>query len=869
MQEEEDSFSARMRALVSTGNQEETQNTFSSKIKSAVGTERSFLQDAGAGARRPVEVMASMFSGDPQLRGLPPIADAPDTLGGRMGEMASEAALMAVPFGAMAKGVQPAAQGANRIMGTLQNVVSDVGKGFAKSPTRFVATEAALGSTAAAGGYFAQQRFPDSEAARFVGEIAGGIAPSAIVGGASAAGRGVEQLARYSPFAGPALRTWDDVKRMMDATTAGTRATERFGRAVDSPDMALQAMGEDLLPEARDIMTPAQLSGQSGLLSLEKSLIESSDKLADKSAEQLLRLNDVIKNSLTTRSGASAAAVQSLEDTRQNYRNLLNERLSVAALRTDEAISRMVPGLPAEEANRIASIQLDRALKDANTMEGELFGLVDQTAIAPTANASNALRDAMAEMGQTGMRNIPSYARQFFDPQSVDYLGSTTTVRELRNAQSSLREMARNARQGSGRSVNLNLARIADNLANAITDDLSMTDGANSELIQNAVAFSREKNQAFRQGSVGRILRTATDGGDVVPPALTLVDSIGLSGPRGAQAFDDIMEAAAFSANNAGFEGTGGLYDAMDSFVKHDFLSKVVRNGEVSDSAVNTFLRNNEGILNRFPQIRQDINNVVSSANRLEAANEMRKAFKYFDDPNVSKAALFIKKGPEDAFKSVMESRSPRAEMRTLIDLVSQDQTGAALDGLKAGFFEYLMGQADQGGFISGAKLSDITGSVKGRGAIEALFTEAERNRLYTVVRTAERLDAARSARPSREGIMGDELSGAVQTTLGILGAAFGRQTSSNLGGGTVQIPGIMAERFRSLGRAGLLNPAKRLVIDALGDEKLFREVLMASVNNPTAPLSQQATRRLNAWAAAAAMNLNDTEEQGDGEQNN
>jgi hypothetical protein len=548
---------------------------------------------------------------------------------------------------------------------------------------------------------------------------------------------------------------------------------------------------------------------------------------------------------------------------------LLNERLSVAARRTDESINRMVPGTSAEDANRIASVQLDRALKDANTMESELFSLVDQAAIAPTTNTSNALRDAMGEMGRTGMRNIPPYARQFFDPQSTGYLGSTASVRELRNAQSSLREIARNARQGSGRSVNLGLARIADNLANAITDDLSLTDGANPELIKNAVAFSREKNEAFRQGSVGRILRTATDGGDLVPPALTLVDSIGLSGPRGAQSFDEIMDAAAFASQRAGFEGTGGLYDAMDSFVKHDFLSRVVRNGEVSDSAVNSFLRNNDGILNRFPQIRQDINNVVSSANRMEAANEMRKSFKYFDDPDVSKAALFIKKGPEEAFRSVMEARNPRREMQTLVDLVSNDQTGGALEGLKSGFFEYLMNQSDQGGFVSGAKLSDITSSMKSRAAIDTLFTEAEKNRLFTIVRTAERLDAARAATPSKEGIMGDELSGAVQTTLGILGAAFGRQTSSNLGGGTVQIPGIMADRFRSLGRAGLLNPAKRLVIDALGDEKLFREVLLPSVNNPNAPLSAQGARRLNAWAAAAAMNLAESGDQENGEQTN
>jgi hypothetical protein len=74
-----------------------------------------------------------------------------------------------------------------------------------------------------------------------------------------------------------------------------------------------------------------------------------------------------------------------------------------------------------------------------------------------------------------------------------------------------------------------------------------------------------------------------------------------------------------------------------------------------------------------------------------------------------------------------------------------------------------------------------------------------------------------------------------------------------------------MAERFRSLGRAGLLNPAKRLVIDALQDENLFKEVLMATIENPTGPLTPQATRRLNAWAASAGLGAMEQEEETNG----
>lgn len=80
-----------------------------------------------------------------------------------------------------------------------------------------------------------------------------------------------------------------------------------------------------------------------------------------------------------------------------------------------------------------------------------------------------------------------------------------------------------------------------------------------------------------------------------------------------------------------------------------------------------------------------------------------------------------------------------------------------------------------------------------------------------------------------KEGILGDQLSQSAETFLGVLGAAAGRRSGRQIGiGGTVQIPGIIANRFRELGRAGVNNSAQRLIVEAIQDETLFREVLMA-----------------------------------------
>ena len=141
---------------------------------------------------------------------------------------------------------------------------------------------------------------------------------------------------------------------------------------------------------------------------------------------------------------------------------------------------------------------------------------------------------------------------------------------------------------------------------------------------------------------------------------------------------------------------------------------------------------------------------------------------------------------------------------------------------------------------------------------METLFSRQELLNMNRLARTAIRMDAARAATPSKEGILGDALSGPVRVLAGILGAAQGRILSQQLGGGTVQIPGIMAENFRKLAAGGIINPAQKLLEDAIQDEDLFREILLNPMNEE---FSEKATRRLNAWAVGLLTDEGQTEE--------
>lgn len=824
----------RLKALLSEPEEEEAQSP--SRLKGLVEEKPpGFFSDFVTGAKS-----VNPFS----------YTEAPNTLGGRMGQVATESAAMAIPMGAAATRIKPVVGEALTIGGKVKNAISSIGNSFRANPAKFTVAEGGLGAASGAGGYYAEQTFPDSDAARFIGEILGGVAPSAI----PAAGRGVLKAADKAtdlmPMAAATKNyignTWNEVARTVNAQTAGSRASERFQRATggQSPEEIASSMDADILPEAREIMTPAQLSGNPGLLSLEKSVISETDALQNKSAEQLEELNNIIVRSLTG-DVSEESAREGIANTQRDYITLLNQRVRLAALKAEERIQKMHPGLGAEQANTHAARELQKALDDAVAQERELFAKIDMDAITPTGNAQAALRELKREVGKAGSDSIPEYVNKFFNPSSKSFLGPLTTVNEMRQAQSRLRNIARNNRVGSD--PDFNAARIADKMADAITEDLSLAQGDNPELIADAVNFSRQKNQTFRQGSVGKILRTAADSGDVVPESLTLEASLGLSGPKGAQAFDELINAA----------NTPEMMGAMDSYVKNEFMRAAIRDGEINTTSASTFLRNNAELLDRFPQIKTDIVSAIEAGDALAATENLKKAgIKSFEDPKVSKAALLINKGPVPAFNGVFSARSPKVEMRKLLSLVGDDIE--AKEGLQTAFMDYVIDQSTSGDVISGQKMAELLTSKNGIGVTGELFTSDQQKRLYQIMRTAQRVDGARAAKASLEGVTGDKLTGTTDALLGILGAAYGRNVSSNLGGGTVQIPGIFADKFRQLGIQGMVNPAKRLIVDAMQDEDLFKRVLMAK--DPE-NLPEEARRLLNAWAiGAVGHNFEDEE---------
>ena len=747
----------------------------------------------------------------------------------------------------------PAATRVGRLKQFPKKIAAQAGETFAKAPLKTTAIETGFGATAGAGGFVATKIFPDSGAAKFVGEILGGVAPSLTPTGlAVRAAGGVRNLFQI------ARRPFTEVGGRRRAAARAQRATP--------PEQRVKALEEldrptTLDPESgRPALTPTQQTGDPGLLSLERAVMESSEELVREADSQIAQANTIIQNSLRNLGkGPPSTAVAPFEAGRRYLTSLLEARVRIAAQRVDERIAELGPKATREQVNRIAREEIEAASRAARTQERELYAVIPENSAVPFTQSQAQFETFKAQLGKAQQSDIPGIARRFLDRKSDDFLGKTddvTTIKEMRALQSQLRQVARNARAGDKR--NLNKARIADGLADSITEDLAHTSGGPevADAVSMAVAFSRDLNDRFTRGTIAKLRGRGVSGGDRVPAGLTLEASIGVTGPKAREALHDIMRA--FKSPEA--PGSGLIIDATEDFIRIRFLKETFEQGRLNVRSAQRFLSQNDEILGRLPNVRRQINEVIESGEALALAERQRTRIS-LGDPRVSKAIMLIEKGPQETFRQISQLKPAQAarEVQKLVNRVNRDATGEALSGLKSGFVEFVLSSArgrarDAKGvqFVSGFALRDALSVPGTRAAANRLFSKAELNRLGIITRDLIRLERRLSVKLAPEGIIGDKPSKVLETVAGIVGAGVGRSQARRVGiGGTVQIPGIMANRFRELVAAGVKDPASRLIRDAVEDEALFRELLQAPIEAETRKLSKRAGRKLNAWAAA------------------
>ena len=562
-------------------------------------------------------------------------------------------------------------------------------------------------------------------------------------------------------------------------------------------------------------LSPAQRTGEDNFLALERSIAERSPAAHAKLQEQLGRSETSLRR-----------ALEELGET-----GGLEGKITAARARADAAIQRLGASVSEEEASRIYHRELMVSYNSSRGTESELWNIPNVR--LTTSNLSSTYKRLNNELSQAQKADMPTQANELLSrvetPQDsliigehgetlftgaagpTRAFGESESLLEIHGFASKMREIARQAKSAGDN----NRARLATELGDAAWLDLMGSADLPSSVaprLQAARVYTRASRQVFRQGEVGRILGYAPEGGVRVEPSEIL--EVARLRPGNAQAAvtsDELNAAIGFGGRDPSV-GSGAIKD----YLRQRFLtSSSSPSGESSASGARRFMRNNAALLNRHPQLRQELEQSVQDMVQGDTLGKLRTT--------VSKA---------------MSSRTPLDDIRRAsagTGMIGPTPNRTEFRSAVMDFALHPSGAMDEAGIrtISGKRLLGFLQQPKTKRVFSELFSKTELDRLNTLA--TELFNVQRAGGPLRPTIAGEarplpKMEARIQATVTFLSGILGARRGAALGRGTggAQLKTAQAgSAALTKGVTAYLNKwADKLVVDAMSDEKLFNSLL-------------------------------------------
>ena len=429
-----------------------------------------------------------------------------------------------------------------------------------------------------------------------------------------------------------------------------------------------------------------------------------------------------------------------------------------------------------------------------------------------------------------------------------------------------MRETARIARANGKR----NEARIATELADEAWDVLVKEvpggpPSAFTKALTDVRTYSREFNQAFRQGRVGELLGFQRAGDPKVDAIALLQTALRGSGPKRAAALDDLNKALAFGQRGGSPLGlrmgsVGGHSHAMsatDDSLKREFLAKLASpdDGKITVGTARTWMRNNTELLARRPQLRKDLQKAVEAIEvTTRLGNIKTTVTDAFKDPSPGKALADVV-----ARATLQELPTIRATVMNRILFPKgrptiNPESGSVVPD--AAFF------------------TEMVSSPQIRPVLDTLWTKAEMGRIEGLTRLVSRAGTALRPKPKGEpggptisgdvalepGLIGWVTSG---TTLGstIFGVVHGGKMGGGSAGGSLKTASIGSMGMSKLAKWLLQYQPGQVFNEAVKDPEVYRAVVTPMAGDPevgggTTAAVKQAANVLNQMARRIGRNI-------------
>ena len=575
------------------------------------------------------------------------------------------------------------------LVGRFFNRVIDTAVQYPKS---FVAAELSSAIGSAAGGGLAEKAYPGQLGPRIAGEVAGGF---------------------FTPTRWAITGTRAAINAVRGISTTFSAAS-REGRAAGIIQNIVRQAGEDPLQVAARIrqakeqfpdldLTSAQWADSPALMALEAELVRESAKFggeAKTSAEAGLgTLRTMI--GVLERSGDPSALKQAAQMRSDYFQMILARRMQVAEDRALAAASEIDPTNAASTTayGRAVDEIMDEAISAARKTERELWRRVGRDREIGPENLLARYESLRSE--RLPEEPFPSVAAGFINRikkslgrevditeefggkiigpfgQEVEQIKPITSGELLRFRSRSL-ELAREA-ASKGEWSN---ARIYGELAEATLDDLATLD---DPAIDAARAWSRHLHDTFTRTFAGETQEVGKKGAARIPPEIIMKRALTGGVETGALHFRQLEEASRL----AGTEYVSRMLHLQEQTIRY-VAAKTIDplSGRVNPGRLARFIRDNDELLERFPEIRAQLDTAETAEMLLRrTVNQTTRARR-----SIEQGAAFSRvldgEDPALAVERALTSNQSERDFGQLVKLASRGGPEAK-EGLASSIYSY------------------------------------------------------------------------------------------------------------------------------------------------------------------------------------
>lgn len=741
-----------------------------------------------------------------------------------IGRSVGEIAGLLLPGGVAIKGLAGTAGLTGKIA---QNMLKTMGE----HPYLTMMGEITAGIGAGAGRYFGEEKF-ESPVAKSLSELLGGI------GGAIA-----PTLAGFTPIvAGARLGKQFAKKALLPFTEVGAkyRAGTFLKKQVSEPAVVAGKLIEQTISE----MPYTVATGEKRLVSLLQGF-RNADVITDadfieKTGRSLYKLQMEMR----------AMGLPSTEILREvtekriaSLTSQMDKRILKATNNAQNKLNVLTPAKRKANEAIIVRDELQGVMRAEKIKNDKLWADVPKETKVDFINTKTTYDKLIGELPAAQRGDVPYVLRNSFiakPPKPIlAEAKTTTTVNELWGLRSKLLETSRISKS-TGK---FNQARIANDMADTILDDLGAKTGKDmteaGQKLNVALSATRKFEERFHRGITGKILGYERTGAPAIAPELTLDISVGRAGLKGAVDMNKVVV-------------TPEAVIATKRYLTRSFVdySTDKTTGMIIPTKAQTWMKNNEQILDGFPELRTSLSNSRKAqilADNTKVLMETRKA--RLRDPKISYASRLLNTEVGKEVESALGSKDSVRMTAELMKFARNDPT--AIEGLKGAFVENILEKSSVGAYneigeqvLSGKAMNGYMN--KHLSSFRSVFSQQEIVRMRQIANELAKIELSESKLKGVDINLEDIASNFLRIVSRVGGAQIGRVIARMTGGGTVQTPGIFSERFKNLAGHLSKDRAFQMVHDAIIKDPELLRTLLLPIDKPLSPITLKNLRTID-----------------------